>query len=56
MKKRLATASAAAALLTLVLAGCDQNMVQGPAAMGNGGLSESLWLHPDGRETAEPCY
>ena len=150
--KRLATVSAAAVLLTVVLAGCDQNMVLGPAAiqrrgsdlivavcrsidaasvtldtwasglgtptqvvleatgnlhlpagsefstsdppdglvvathsspamgardnftlqilsvrsseqdinatftLGNSGLSESLWLHPDGRETAEPCY
>ena len=31
--KRLATASAAAVLLTVVLAGCDQNMVLGPAAI-----------------------
>ena len=23
--------------------------------VGENGLSESLWLHPDGRETAEPC-
>ncbi len=23
--------------------------------LGEDGLSESLWLHPDGRETTEPC-
>ncbi len=39
----------------IISTGSHTDDVNATFTAGQNGLSESLWLHPDGRETAEPC-